>query len=157
MWTRRTRRPKSGWHADPNSKHASRAVWKQFDYAAASWHQVIQPYRALLIEEQVKLNDPGASLYLINSLAQDGWNGVLRYYEGETYRLRNDRGDLPKATAAYAAAVSFSDAPAEAWRAHGYAFMKGGRPEEGRLALTRYLDLKPDAKDAAMVRFSLAQ
>ena len=38
----------------------------------------IAPLRFALIDEQVKLNDPGASLYLLNSLAKDGWDGVLR-------------------------------------------------------------------------------
>ena len=36
----------------------------------------------MMLDDQVKLNDPGASLYIINALAKDGWNGTLRYYEG---------------------------------------------------------------------------
>lgn len=115
------------------------------------------PLRASFIEEQIKLNDPGASLYLLNSLAQDGWDGVLRYYEGETYRLRDEDGDAQKATSAYAQAVQFENAPAEAHRAHGYALLKSGQSDDGRQALNKYLELRPDAADAAMVRFSLGQ
>jgi Flp pilus assembly protein TadD len=48
--------------------------------------------------------------------------------------------------------VSFSDAPAEAWRGHGYALLRGGRTEEGRRALARYLELAPSAPDAPMIR-----
>ena len=121
------------------------------------WQSAIAPYRAALLEEQVKLNDPGASLYLIGSLAQDGWSGPLRYAEGEVYRLRDHPGDRDRAAAAFAGAVQFEDAPPEAWRAHGYARLKAGQGEEGRMALARYLELKPDAKDAAMVRFSMSQ
>ena len=51
------------------------------------------PIRQMLLDDQVKLNDPGASQYLIETLAQDGWNGLLRFYEGEVWRLRNRRGD----------------------------------------------------------------
>jgi beta-barrel assembly-enhancing protease len=117
----------------------------------------IAPIRQSLIDEQVRLNDPGASLYLVNSLAQDGWNGVLRYNEGEVYRLRDQEGDAQRAADAYAAAVAHADAPPEAHRAHGYALLKSGQTSEGRQALEQYLTLKPDASDAAMVRFTLSQ
>lgn len=128
-----------------------------FDDGREAWQRAIAPHRAMLLAEQVKLNDPGASLYLVNALAQDGWTGPLRYHEGEIYRLRDEPGDADRAAAAYAAAVLLDDAPPEAWRAHGYALLKAGRGEEGRGALGRYLDLKPGAKDAGMIRFSMMQ
>jgi predicted Zn-dependent protease len=123
----------------------------------AEWLAATHPYQALFLEEQIKLNDAGASLYLINSQAQDGWTGLLRYNEGEVYRLRNAAGDDSKAAEAYSAATTFPDAPAEAWRAHGYALLKAGKNAEGREALTRYLTMKPDAKDAGIVHFTLTQ
>lgn len=117
----------------------------------------IAPMRHAFIEEQVKQNDPGASLYLLNSLAQDGWDGVLRYNEGEVYRLRDEEGDARRAADAYAQAVQLDNPPAEAYRAHGYALLKASRTEEGLRALSRYLELHPDAADAAMVRFTLGR
>ena len=82
---------------------------------------------------------------------------MLRYYEGEARRLRGRPGDRERAHASYAQ-VALPDAPAEAWRAHGYALIGAGRREEGRAALTRYLQLAPRAADdAAMVRYSLQQ
>lgn len=115
------------------------------------------PLRQSLLEEQVKLNDPGASLYLVNGLAQDGWDGVLRYSEGEVYRLRGEEGDAQRAAEAYASAVTFEDAPPEAHRAHGYALLKSGRKGDAQAVLEHYLRLKPDAPDAAMVRFTIGQ
>lgn len=115
------------------------------------------PMRQTFVEEQIKLNDPGASLYLLNSLAQDGWDGVLRYNEGEVYRLRDEAGDARRAADAYAQAVQFDNAPAEAYRAHGYALLKASQNDEGRRALSRYLEMQPNAADAAMVRFTLGQ
>jgi Zn-dependent protease with chaperone function len=123
----------------------------------AEWLAAVAPHRAMLLDEQIKLNDPGASLYLINSLAQDGWDGLLRYNEGEIYRLRGDTGDAARAAAAYAAATALPDAPAEAWRAHGYAQLKAGNAVDGREALNRYLTMNPAARDAGAVRFALAQ
>jgi hypothetical protein len=128
-----------------------------YDDRRAQWLQAVAPMRSMLLDEQIKLNDPGASLYLLNSLAQDGWDATLRYHEGETYRLRDEEGDGARAAEAFASAIQYADAPAEAFRAHGYAQLKAGKTEEGRRALTHYLELRPDAADAAIVRFSLGQ
>ena len=108
--------------------------------------------RPTLLDDQVKLNDPGASQYLIETLAQDGWNGLLRFYEGEVWRLRNQPGDNVRADQSYAASVVYPDAPADAWRWHGISLMKQGRSVEARAAFARYLEMKPDAPDAAWVR-----
>lgn len=121
------------------------------------WLRAVQPIRALLLEEQIKQNDPGASLYLVNALASDGWDGTLKFFAGEAFRLRDAPGDAASAAQAYAAAIEMPDAPAEAWRAHGYAMIKAGHADDGRRALARYLELRPNSSDAAMVRFSLAQ
>jgi predicted Zn-dependent protease len=112
----------------------------------------IGPIRQMLLDDQVKLNDPGASEYLIQTLAQDGWNGLLRFYEGEVWRLRNRPGDEQRAEQSYAAAVVYPDAPAEAWRWHGISLLKQGRAAEAKWALAKYLTMKPDAADAAWVR-----
>jgi hypothetical protein len=113
---------------------------------------MIGPIRPMLLDDQVKLNDPGASQYLIETLARDGWNGLLRHYEGEVWRLRNRPGDELRAAQSYAAAVAYPDAPADAWRWHGIALMKAGRAVEAKAAFRRYLVMKPDAPDAAWVR-----
>jgi predicted Zn-dependent protease len=123
----------------------------------AEWARVLAPLRATLLDDQVRQNDPGASLYLVTALAAGGWDATLRFYEGETYRLRDAPGDAALAATAYAAAVALPDCPAEAWRANGYALLKAGRADDGRRSLATYLDRAPQATDAAMVRFSLAQ
>lgn len=130
---------------------------EHFDNRRTEWLAAVAPVRSMLLDEQIKLNDAGASLYLLGSLAQDGWDGTLRYYEGEAYRLRDEPGDGARAADSYSAAIRFSDAPPEAYRAHGYAELKAGRTEEGRRALARYLELEPNAADAAMVHFTLGQ
>jgi len=121
------------------------------------WVAITKDHMPMLLEEQINLNDAGASLYIIENLAQDGWTGLLRYNEGEVYRLRAGEGDAEKAAAAYATAITLPDAPPEAWRANGYALLKAGKTEDGRASLNKYLELNPGAKDAGMVRFTLAQ
>ncbi len=125
---------------------------RAYDNGRARYLEAIGPYRQMMLDDQVKLNDPGASQYLIETLAQDGWNGLLRFYEGEVWRLRNRAGDDARAAQSYAAAVLYPDAPADAWRWHGITLMKAGRAAEARSAFERYLTMKPDAPDAAWVR-----
>lgn len=127
---------------------------KAYDNHRARYLATIGPIRQMLLDDQVKLNDPGASEYLIETLAQDGWDGLLRFYEGEVWRLRNRvaKGDDVRAAQSYAAAVVYPDAPADAWRWHGIFLLKEGRTAEGKAALAKYLTMKPDAPDAAWVR-----
>ena len=166
----RKKRPRRGYslfatHPAPASRMADlRASAREVKAGAGAdargrerYLNAIAPYRARFLEDQVKLNDPGASLYIVQNLAKDGWNGLLRFYEAEIWRLRGAKGDDARAAQGYAAAVTYKDAPPEAWRNHGYALLKAGRPAEAKAALSRYLALAPTAGDAPMVRFSLAQ
>jgi predicted Zn-dependent protease len=125
---------------------------KVYDNRRERYLATIGNIRPTLLDDQVKLNDPGASEYLIQTLAQDGWNGLLRFYEGEVWRLRNRLGDDVRAAQSYAAAVVYPDAPADAWRWHGISLMKAGRGQEAKAAFARYLTMKPNAPDAAWVR-----
>ena len=147
-------------HPSPDSRFADLKVsaaevtvpGRRYDERRERYLSTIAPIRPMLLDDQVKLNDPGASQYLIETLAQDGWNGLLRFYEGEVWRLRNRRGDDVRAAQSYAAAVAYPDAPADAWRWHGISLMKAGRSAEARSAFARYLAMKPNAPDAAWVR-----
>lgn len=123
----------------------------------ARYLEALGAHRKTFLDDQVKLNDLGASLYLLRTLARDGWNGLLRYYEAEVWRLRGQKGDDALAGRGYAAAVAFPDAPPEAWRAHGYQLLKHGRRDEGAQALRRYLAMAPRAPDAPMIRHTLGQ
>jgi predicted Zn-dependent protease len=166
----RRRRPQRGYsllatHPAPETRMQDlrlaaedvRAAGRSYERGRERYFNALGGHRRTLLDDQVKLNDPGASLFIINNLAVDGWNGLLRFYEGEAIRLRGRRGDRELAAASYAAAVRFPDAPPEAWRMHGYALIQAGQREEGRAALSRYLQLAPDAPDAAMVRYSIQQ
>ncbi|WP_300974568.1 M48 family metallopeptidase [Sphingomonas sp. LHG3406-1] len=108
--------------------------------------------RPTLFDDQVKLNDPGASTYIVDTLAKDGWNGQLLFTRGEIDRLRNHPERQKLAAVWYERAVAYPDAPADAWRWHGVMLMKQGRSQEGRTALQRYLAMAPNAPDAPFVR-----
>lgn len=149
-----------GTHPTPESRMADLKVSAAevtrpgviYDSRRASYLAAIGRIRPTMLDDQVKLNDPGASQYIVNNLAQDGWNGLLRFNEGEIWRLRNRAGDELRAAQGYASAVLYPDAPPDAWRWHGIMLSKAGRRVESRAALTRYLMLAPNAPDAAFVR-----
>ena len=125
---------------------------KPYDDGRARYLEAIAPIRQMLLDDQVKLNDPGASQYIVETLAIDGWNGLLRFQEGEIWRLRNRAGDDARAASGYAAAVGYADAPPDAWRWHGVMLQKAGRMTEARAAFARYLQMAPNAPDAPFIR-----
>ena len=125
---------------------------RTFERGRERYLQALQPIRATLFDDQVKLNDPGASTYIVEMLAKDGWNGQLLFARGEIDRLRNSPARQQLAAGYYARAVAYPDAPVDAWRWHGVMLMKQGRTGEGRSALQRYLALAPNAPDAPFVR-----
>ena len=129
---------------------------RHYDDYRARYLTAIGGIRATLLDDQVKLNDPGSSQFIVNTLAIDGWNGLLRFNEAEIWRLRNRAGDDLRAAQGYAAAVTYADAPPDAWRWHGIMLSKAGRKPEARAALSRYLMMSPNAPDAALVRQMLA-
>lgn len=125
---------------------------RTYDDGRARYLDAIDRIRPMLLDDQVKLNDPGASQYIVEKLAADGWNGLLRFHEAEVWRLRNRAGDDSRAAQGYAAAVGYADAPPEAWRWHGVMLQKAGRVAESRAAYARYLVMAPDAPDAPFIR-----
>jgi predicted Zn-dependent protease len=129
---------------------------RTYDAYRARYLAALATIRPTLLDDQVKLNDPGASQYVVDTLAKDGWNGLLRFQEGEIWRLRNRAGDDVRAAQGYAAAILYPDAPPDAWRWHGIMLMKEGRQVEARSAFARYLQLEPNAPDAALVRQMMA-
>ena len=125
---------------------------RAYDDGRARYLTAIGEIRPMLLDDQVKLNDPGASQYIVETLAIDGWNGLLRYYEAEVWRLRNRKGDDARAALGYAAAIGFPDAPPDAWRWHGVMLQKAGRLAAAKAAYARYLAMAPNAPDAPFIR-----
>ena len=128
---------------------------RTYDDYRARYLQAIGSIRPMMIDDQVKLNDPGASQYIVETLAQDGWNGLLRYAEAEIWRLRNRAGDDSRAAAGYAVSVLYPDAPPDAWRWHGIMLQKAGNRVEAKAAYQRYLTVAPNAPDAPFIRQQL--
>ncbi|MEP7316748.1 MAG: M48 family metalloprotease [Sphingomicrobium sp.] len=130
-------------------------VGRNYEDHRARYLRAISDIRPMLLDDQVKLNDPGASQFIVETLARDGWNGLLRFNEAEVWRLRNRAGDDARAAQGYAVAVQYTDAPADAWRWHGIMLQKAGRRAEAKSAYARYLSIAPNAPDASFIRQQL--
>ena len=108
-----------------------------------------------LIDDQIALKDFGGTEYLLATLAGDdplGWTGDLLYARGELYRARAEDGDFAQAAEFYRQAIATGYAPAQSWRGLGLSLMRSGHQADGQGALRTYLELAPDAPDAALLR-----
>jgi len=121
------------------------------DLGATRYRAALAPLWPTLIDDQIKLNDYGATALLLGHLAADGWTGELLYAQGELARARGKPEDFAAAATSYRAALAKGDAPLESWRGLGLALMRAGDATGGKAALSTYLAKRPDAPDQAML------
>ena len=130
----------------------ARATQGAGDWTGASeYRAALAPWWAALIDDQIKLNDFGATEFLLGRLAEDGWAPELLYARGELYRTRNGPGDLTKAAGFYRDAIAGGSPLPEARRGLGLALIRSGDDANGRAALSDYIRMKPDAGDRPMM------
>ena len=122
---------------------------------AERYRDAMAPWLPMFLDDQIKLNDFGASEYVIQSLAESGWTATLWFGRGELYRLRGHPRDLVHAAEFYQSAIELDPKHAAAYRGLGLSLLKTARPSEGQAALRKYLELKPEASDAGMIRLML--
>lgn len=118
----------------------------------AEYRAALAPLWANLIDDQIKLNDLGATEFLLASLASDGWTPDLLYARGELYRSRGRAEDFPAAIGYYRQALDRGSAVPEVHRGLGLSLLRMGNDEEGRVALREYLRMKPEAVDKPMIQ-----
>lgn len=137
--------------ADLDKQAATLASPTAVSENAAAYHAALAPWWADLIDDQVKLNDFGATELLLGQLASGGWTGDLLYARGELYRSRGASDDFAKAAGFYRDAVTRGGAPVEVYRGLGLALLRSGDTLGGQAALKTYLERAPLAKDRAMM------
>jgi len=123
----------------------------------AAYRALIRPHLSRWLELEVAQRDAGATLVLIERMAQQGTDlGVLEFARGEVYRVRDEAGDAELALAAYQRAAEQADANVAVWRQIGVMQQKLGAPQEAGAAFARYLELAPDAPDRQLIASMLA-
>ncbi|BBD97480.1 peptidase M48 [Sphingobium amiense] len=125
------------------------------DEGADRYAAALAPWLPMFLDDQIRLNDFGASDFIIQRLAEPGWTATLWRARGDLFRLRGAPRDLMNAADFYGKAAALDPSMAEAQRGLGLSLIKTGRTTEGRDALKHYLALQPAAPDAAMIRMTL--
>ena len=126
------------------------------DDGEARYGAALAPWLPGFVDDQIKLNDFGGSDFIIERLAEPGWTATLWRARGDLYRARGAPRDLMNAADFYAKAVALDATMPEAQRGLGLSLVKTGRASEGRMALQRYLALRPNASDAGMINMTIS-
>lgn len=116
-----------------------------------TYMRALAPHWAAFVDDQIKLNDFGATELLLTGLAEQGWTGELLYARGELYRARGKAEDFKAAAGFYREALAKGGAPIEAERGLGLSLLRSGDQAGGQAALKSYLARRPDAPDKAMM------
>jgi beta-barrel assembly-enhancing protease len=125
------------------------------DDGAERYRAALADWIPVFLDDQIKRNDFGGSEYIITSLATPGWTAELWFARGELFRTRGAPRDLVHAAEFYREAIALQAGHPGAYRGLGLALLKTGKTSEGQAALTTYLDLEPEAHDAALIRLML--
>lgn len=106
-----------------------------------------------MLQDELRRRVPDSSLRLFDRLmSHHGRDAVLLYARAEALRSRARDDDLDQALAALDEADSLPDQPAEAVRLRGQILRARHDSEGARSAFRTYLELKPGAPDAPMIR-----
>jgi predicted Zn-dependent protease len=124
---------------------------------AEEYRAVFSKFRAHWLDQDLNGAQYEQTLFVLNRLiVANPSDAVLRFYQGETYRRRNGKGDLQSAVKSYRDALALNDAPATVWRGLGLAALKSGDKSTAQEGFKHYLELAPQAEDRAMVELYLS-
>lgn len=116
----------------------------------------LQQDYAELMDLQIKQGDYGRLMTMLDRHDDMGIEAAdVAFYRGQAWRQRRGAGDHEKAIAEYRKAIMGADPNVDAYRELGYLLLKHDEPELAHEALTKYLELRPDASDKEMILFYL--
>jgi len=120
---------------------------------ADEYRAALASHRMGFLYDEVRRRRFGESLVLFDRLLKASpRDGQVQYFKGEAYRLRGREGDTKLALEAYRAALQLDTTPPEVHRSLGTVLRQTGEVAEATRAFQRYLELKPDAEDAELIR-----
>jgi beta-barrel assembly-enhancing protease len=108
-----------------------------------TYREKLSPHRSAFLHDEILRGHYGETLVLLDRMPPDG---EVLFYKGEAHRLK---GSLKAALDAYHAAEPLAPPP-ELFRSLGLVQRRLG--ENPARAFTRYLELKPGAPDAELIR-----
>lgn len=149
-------------HPEPEERLATlrekAASMKPGRIYAERYRSKIAPLRQMLFDDELRLRQYDRSLAVFQLIKEnDGEDGMLAFYTGEVYRLRNKDNDQNLARSAFERAVAHGDAPPETYRSLGLLRWRDGQRKDAVADFQTYLQLRPGASDRAMIKNYLQQ
>jgi predicted Zn-dependent protease len=123
----------------------------------AEWNQAVKPFLREWLADEVKRGQREESLALLGRKIARAPSAEYLYARGETYRLRNQEGDVDLALADFRAAVSGGGEPPETYRSLAAVYRSRNLTPDAKASYQRYLELAPNAPDAAMIKSYLEE
>jgi predicted Zn-dependent protease len=112
----------------------------------------------MLMEDQLDTSLFGRTQAILERHAELGVReNLLHFFQGEMYRQRQKNGDNELAMAAYILATQGKEPVPDAYLNLGYLLLKKQRISEARSNFRKYLELRPDSDDRAMIEFYLEE
>jgi predicted Zn-dependent protease len=134
---------------------AAEAAADEGDYRADRYAEAMEPFILGFFDDQLQRNDFAASKFILDEMAGDYWRPVHWVMQGELHRKRGTPRDLVTAEESFRTAIGEGTTRPEAWRGLGLTLMRSGKRPEGAEALATYLEMVPDAPDAAMMNMMI--
>jgi predicted Zn-dependent protease len=133
--------------ADKTAK--TRTSWTE---GRKEYLNVIKPFRAAWLREEVEKGNPKGSMVVLNRLLKEQNDSAeVHFFLGELYRLRGEKEDCQNACTEYQKAVQLGNPPSEIYRSMGVVYLRMGSAEEARAAFEKYLEANPDASDRQII------
>lgn len=106
-----------------------------------------------LLEDELRRGQFGETLALLDRLiVRSPARGDLFYFRGEAHRLRAGDDDGDQALADFQQAIELGREMPQVHRSMGYVYQRREQSELARQAFGRYVELAPDAADAALIK-----
>ena len=116
------------------------------------YQQAMRSWWPVFLDDQLKMNDDGASEYLLDALIKaNGATPWLSYGRAELLRRKGTPADLEAAEAYYTQAIAGGADLPELWRGRGLVHRKLGNAAAAKADLDEYLVRAPEAADHAMI------
>ncbi|PUE08019.1 hypothetical protein B9Z33_13860 [Limnohabitans sp. T6-20] len=115
--------------------------------------QVLAPHRLDWIHDEIRRGQHEESLVLFGRMLKNSPSDAQAWYaRGEIYRQRGQSNDLELALQDFQQAIQASNTPPPSYRSLGLIHKQQARKPEALASFEKYLELAPQAPDAALVR-----
>ena len=116
--------------------------------------KIIQPYLKKWIRNEIRVNNKIEQTEFVFSKVFNDTNNLylLKFYQGEIYRLRKDEEKNKKAIKLYRDSIKENKDFPDAYRELGLLLLKENKNNEAKEKLKKYVDLAPNAKDVEIVK-----